>query len=79
MNSIELGKIIKFHRKRAGLNQKALADIAGFGKTVIFDIEHGKETVKYITLLKILDVLNIKLEPKSPLMEKYKPETNEGS
>ena len=60
MNSIELGNIIKFHRKSAGLNQKALADLADVGKTVIFDIEKGKATVKYNTLLKVLNVLNIK-------------------
>ena len=72
MNSLELAKIIKFHRKKAGLTQLGLANYAGVGKTVIFDIEKGKETVKTKTLLKVLQVLNIDLEPKSPLMDLYK-------
>lgn len=79
MNSIELGKIIKFHRKKAGLNQKALADLAGIGKTVIYDIEKGKATVKYITLIKVLKVLNINVELSSPLMEEYYITDNEKS
>jgi len=79
MNSIEIGKIIKFHRKSAGLNQKALADLAGVGKTVVFDIEKGKVTIKYNTLLKILDVLNIKIELTGPLMDNYNLTINEKS
>jgi transcriptional regulator with XRE-family HTH domain len=39
----EIGNIIRFHRKKSGLTQKALADIAGVGKTVVFDIENGKK------------------------------------
>ncbi len=68
MDSKTIGEVIKFHRKKAGLNQKELAELAGVGKTVIFDIEKGKETVKYKTLLNVLKVLNIKIEFKSPLM-----------
>lgn len=79
MNSVELGNIIKFHRKSAGLNQKALADLADIGKTVIFDIEKGKATVKYNTLLKVLSVLNMKIEISSPLMENYYIINNEKS
>ena len=79
MNSIEISKIIKFHRKSAGLNQKALADLAGVGKTVVFDIEKGKVTIKYNTLLKILDVLNIKIELTGPLMDNYNLTINEKS
>lgn len=63
----EFAKIIKSHRKKAGLSQKALADIAGVGKTVVFDIEQGKETVQFNSLLKILSALNIKLKIESPL------------
>ena len=66
MNSIS--QIVKFHRKKSGLTQKQLADLAGVGKTVIFDIEKGKETIQFLTLKKVLDVLNISIEFKSPLM-----------
>jgi y4mF family transcriptional regulator len=63
-----ISQIIKFHRKRSELTQKQLADLAGVGKTVIFDIEKGKETIQYSTLQKVLTILNISIEFKSPLM-----------
>ncbi|MCK4676561.1 MAG: helix-turn-helix transcriptional regulator [Bacteroidales bacterium] len=66
-----IGKMVKFHRKKAGLNQKELADLAGLGKTVVFDIEKGKETVKLNTLLKVLEALNIKINFNSPLMDQF--------
>jgi y4mF family transcriptional regulator len=63
-----LAQIIKKHRKAAGLSQQQLAELAGVGKTVVFDIEKGKETVQLNTLRKILVVLNIKVQLISPLM-----------
>jgi y4mF family transcriptional regulator len=66
----KLSDIIKFHRKKAGLTQKELADLSGLGKTVIFDIEKGKETVQFNSLLKVLKALNIKLKIESRLMER---------
>jgi y4mF family transcriptional regulator len=69
MTSNQIGKIIIFHRKKSKLTQKQLADLAGVGKTVVFDIEKGKETVQLNSLLKVLSVLNIKLEMKSSLMQ----------
>lgn len=67
----DLSKIIKFHRKKSGLTQKQLADLAGVGKTVIFDIEKEKKTVKFSTLLKVLKALNISINLESPLMEHF--------
>jgi y4mF family transcriptional regulator len=63
-----LAEIIKKHRKAAGLSQLQLAEMAGVGKTVVFDLEKGKETVQLDTLRKILSVLNIKDQLTSPLM-----------
>lgn len=63
-----LAIVIKKHRKAAGLSQIQLAELAGVGKTVIFDIEKGKETIQLNTLRKILNVLNIKVELSSPFM-----------
>jgi len=68
MTSKQIGKAIIFHRKKSKLTQKELADLAGVGKTVVFDIEKGKETVQLNSLLKVLSVLNIKLKMISPLM-----------
>lgn len=79
MNSKSIGKIIYAHRKKSGLTQKQLADIAGIGKTVVYDIEKGKETVRLNTLLKILSALNIKIKFDSPLMKQmeFKNEESE--
>lgn len=63
-----LSKIIRQHRKIAGLSQLQLAELAGVGKTVVFDLEKGKETVQLDTLRKILNALNIKVELTSPIM-----------
>jgi HTH-type transcriptional regulator/antitoxin HipB len=64
----ELAVIIRTHRKAAKLTQLQLAELAGVGKTVVFDIEKGKETVKLLTLRKILKVLNMKMQLTSPLL-----------
>lgn len=57
---------IRYYRKQSGLTQLELAQLAGVGKTVVFDIEKGKESVRFNTLLKILEVLNIKLKLETP-------------
>ncbi|NQY75365.1 MAG: helix-turn-helix transcriptional regulator [Candidatus Margulisbacteria bacterium] len=62
--------MIKHHRKQAQLTRLALANLAGVGKTVIYDIENGKRTIKLDTLMKILNILNIKVTLKSPLIER---------
>jgi len=69
MNIDQLSGVIKLHRKKSGLTQKGLADLAGVGKTVIYDIEKGKETIQLDTIKKILSVLNIKIKFESPLMK----------
>jgi len=63
-----LGTIIRKHRKTAGLSQLQLAELAGIGKTVVFDIEKGKETIQLNTLRKILKVLNINVQLTSQIM-----------
>ena len=68
MQADQLAEILKLHRKAAGLSRIQLAELAGVGKTVIFDIENGKESVQLDTLRKILKVLNIKIVLTSPLM-----------
>lgn len=62
-----LAKLVKTHRKQAGLSQLELAEYAGVGKTVIFDIEHAKRTVRLDTVVKVLTTLNINIELKGPL------------
>jgi y4mF family transcriptional regulator len=75
----EISKIVRFHRKKSGLSQEELAKVAGVGKTVVFDLEKGKETIRFSTLNKILRVLNIKIIFDSPLMKLYPEGSNEKS
>ena len=71
-----LAEIIRKHRKAAGLSQLQLAEMAGVGKTVVFDIEKAKETIQLDTLRKIFTVLNIKIQLTSPFMNQIIPNEN---
>ena len=68
----DLSRVIRFHRRKSGLTQAALAKLAGVGKTVVFDVEHEKQTLQIDTLLKILKALNISIQFNSPLMNLYR-------
>ena len=70
----DLKGIVRHHRRLSGLSQAELAKHAGVGKTVIFDIEHGKVSVQFDTLKKVLAVLNIKIVLQSPVLEKREKE-----
>lgn len=65
-----LAQLVQTHRKKAGLTQAKLASLAGVGKTVVWDLEHGKESVQWDTLQRIFRVLNIMVEWRSPLLER---------
>ncbi len=65
----DIAKIIRYCRKQSGLSQQELARLADVGKTVVFDLEKGKESVRLNTLLKVLDVLNIQFKLVPPLTE----------
>ena len=76
MTPDEISKIVRYCRKESGLSQQALALLAGVGKTVIFNIEKGKETVQLNTLLKVFNVLNIKIILKPPFQFPQQIEEN---
>jgi len=69
MTPNEIAKTVRYYRKQSGLSQQELAKLAGVGKTVVFDIEKGKETVQLNTLLKVLDVLNIRIKFETPFAQ----------
>lgn len=77
--SEQIAEIIRLHRKAARLSRLQLAELAGVGKTVIYDIERGKESVQLDTLKKILKVLNINIVLKSPLIDNLTKMANEKS
>ena len=66
MNSNQIAQLVRYFRKQSGLTQSQLAKLAGLGKTVVFDIEKGKETIQLKSLNKILDVLNIRITFETP-------------
>jgi len=66
-----LQDIILYHRKHAKLSRKDLAELAGVGKTVIYDLEKGKQTVKWSSITPILNALNIGISFNSPLLQEY--------
>lgn len=66
MTTTEIAALIRYYRKQSGLSQQALAKLAGIGKTALFDIEKGKETIQLNTLLKVLDVLNMRIQVETP-------------
>ena len=79
MNRQNIADIIKMHRRAAKLSRIRLAEIAGVGKTVIYDIENGKESVRLDTLKKILKVLNVKIVFTSPVIDNIQNTENEKS
>lgn len=74
MKHSEIAKTIRYYRKQSGFSQLELAKLAGIGKTAVFDLEKGKETVQLNTLLKILNVLNIQIKLETPF-----PSNKEGN
>lgn len=67
----QLASIILFHRRCSGLTQLELAEMAGVGKNMVYELENGKKSVRLDNLLKILQILNIELDFQSPLRERY--------
>ena len=74
-NMEHISDIVRRHRRVSGLSRVELAKIAGVGKTVVFDVEHQKPSIRYDTLLKILGALNISVHFDSPLIRKSTVET----
>jgi HTH-type transcriptional regulator/antitoxin HipB len=77
MNIPELSQTVRFLRKQSGLTQRQLAELAGVSKTVVFDVEKGKQTVQLDSILKILTILNVKMILETPI--KQHGEENEKS
>jgi y4mF family transcriptional regulator len=69
MNVSNIANLVHYYRKQSGLSQQELAKLAGVGKSVVFDIEKAKETVQLNSILKVLDVLNIKMKFETPFAQ----------
>jgi HTH-type transcriptional regulator/antitoxin HipB len=69
MNPQQIASIVRHCRKQSGLSQLQLAKLAGIGKTAVFDLEKGKESIQLNTLLKVFDILNITIQLKTPFVD----------
>jgi HTH-type transcriptional regulator / antitoxin HipB len=52
---------VKQRRKRLGVTQQTLAQMAGCGLVFVYNIEHGKPSLRLDKLLDVLDVLGLEL------------------
>ncbi len=68
---LDIGQMIQFHRKKAGLSRMDLAQLASLGKTVIYELEHGRMTIGFNKLISICKVLNIQLIFQSPYIHEF--------
>ena len=57
----EVGRIIRLRRKELGYNQTQIAQFAGCSQRLVSEIERGKPTVAFETVLRIADGLGIDL------------------
>ena len=58
----EVGNTIKNRRKKLGINQQTLADLAGVAVNTIVAIERGEGNPQLTTLLIILDTLGLQMD-----------------
>jgi HTH-type transcriptional regulator/antitoxin HipB len=65
----DLADTISFHRKKATLSRVQLSQMSGVGKTTIYDLEHGKQSVKWENIKKVCAALNISITFSSPLIQ----------
>jgi len=56
-----LGLEVKRLRKKSLLNQQNVADLAGFSRKAISELESGKESMQMNILMKIISVMGISL------------------
>ena len=61
MTQREIGNAIKERRKKLGINQQTLADLASVAVNTVVAIERGEGNPQLGTLLTILDTLGLRM------------------
>ena len=61
MTQQEIGNAIKERRKKLGINQQTLADLASVAVNTVVAIERGEGNPQLATLLTILDTLGLQI------------------
>ena len=62
MTQQDIGRAIKERRKKLGVNQQTLADLAGVAVNTLVAIERGEGNPQLSTLLTILDTLGLQAD-----------------
>ena len=62
MTQKEIGDVIRERRKKLGVNQQMLADLAGVAVNTVVAIERGEGNPQLATLLTILDTLGLQAD-----------------
>ena len=62
MTPQEIGNAIKERRKKLGINQQTLADLASVAVNTVVAIERGEGNPQLATLLTILDTLGLQID-----------------
>ena len=62
MTQQEIGNTVKERRKKLGVNQQTLADLAGVAVNTLVAIERGEGNPQLSTLLTILDTLGLQVD-----------------
>lgn len=55
-----IGSSIKRYRRKMGLSQEELADLAGLHRTYVGGVERGERNISVLSLCKITNALRIK-------------------
>lgn len=58
----ELPGIVRARRKELGIDQETAARLAGVSRKTISEIERGKQTIRLDVIIRVLDVLGLRLE-----------------
>ena len=56
-----IAEVVRQRRKRLGVTQQALAQMAGCGLVFVYNIEHGKPSLRLDKLLDVLAVLGLEI------------------
>jgi y4mF family transcriptional regulator len=62
MTQQEIGNAIKERRKKLGVNQQTLADLASVAVNTVVAIERGEGNPQLATLLTVLDTLGLQID-----------------
>jgi HTH-type transcriptional regulator/antitoxin HipB len=59
MSATELGELVRKRRKRLGLSQAEAAVLAGVGSRLVYEVEHGSQSVQLDKLIRLLNTLGL--------------------